>query len=157
MVQHIPPSIPITVEELARLRKLTRIGKSGWDWTIRHDVYLYAWYHHHETIVEGQTITSHPIGDDYMSWFMLHTVLYLTNPRCPPVHMRGFQDDGPRVQMLTDAMGVIQRSDDLEFTQGAAYRAMEMSRQQGYSQYSSHLTTDPVDLTAYPRPQRLRR
>ncbi|XP_022031223.1 serine/threonine-protein phosphatase 7 long form homolog [Helianthus annuus] len=138
MVQHIPPSIPLTVEELARLHKTTWIGKTGWDWTIRHDVYVYAWYHRHDSVVEGETITSYPVIDDYMSWFMNHTVLYLTNPRSSAVPMRGFQDDGARAQMLTDAMGVIQRCDDLELAQAAAYRATEMSRQEGYSQYPSH-------------------
>ncbi|MFS8017598.1 hypothetical protein Hanom_Chr15g01382291 [Helianthus anomalus] len=69
--------------------------------------------------------------------------------------MRGFQDDGTRAQILTDAMGVIQWPDDLEFAQAAAYRATEMSRKQGYSRYLSHLTTNPMDLTSYPRPQRL--
>ncbi|MFS7988022.1 hypothetical protein Hanom_Chr11g01029661 [Helianthus anomalus] len=57
--------------------------------------------------------------------------------------------------MLTDMMGVIHSSDNLDFTQGAAYRAMEMSNQQGYSQYPTHLTANPVDLTTYPRSQRL--
>ncbi|MFS7943583.1 hypothetical protein Hanom_Chr06g00501941 [Helianthus anomalus] len=105
----------------------------------------------------GETITSYSVADDYMSWFMRHTVLYLTNPRSSAVPMCGFQDDGARAQMLTDAMGVIQRSDDLELAQATAYQATEMPRQEGYSQYPSHLTTYPVDLTPIPRPQRLRR
>ncbi|MFS7943584.1 hypothetical protein Hanom_Chr06g00501951 [Helianthus anomalus] len=105
----------------------------------------------------GETITSYPVANDYMSWFMRHTILYLTNPRSSAVPMCGFQDDGARAQMLTDAMGVIQRSDDLELAQATAYQATEMPRQEGYSQYPSHLTTDPIDLTPIPRPQRLRR
>ncbi|KAJ0510285.1 putative protein-serine/threonine phosphatase [Helianthus annuus] len=157
MVQRIPPSLPITVTEHARLHKLTRNGKTGWHWAVHHGQYIDAWNLRHQTVVDGERITSYSVADDYMAWFMRHTVLYLSNPSLPPVPMRGFQDDGARVQMLTDMMGVIHRSDNLEFTQGAAYRAMEMSNQQGYSQYPTHLAANPVDLTTYPRPQRLGR
>ncbi|MFS7914252.1 hypothetical protein Hanom_Chr02g00151211 [Helianthus anomalus] len=92
-----------------------------------------------------------------MAWYMQHTVLYLTNPRLPSGPMSGYQDEGARVQMMSETMGVTHRSQDLDFVQGAAYRALDMTNVPEYTQYPTHLTQEPVDLASYPRTQRLGR
>ncbi|MFS7988029.1 hypothetical protein Hanom_Chr11g01029741 [Helianthus anomalus] len=83
-----------------------------------------------------------------MACFMRHTVLYLSNPSIPLVPMRGFQDDGARVQMLVYIF--IHPRCRLPGNGN-----VKPTRR--YSQYHTHLTANPVDLTTYPGPQRLGR
>ncbi|KAJ0605536.1 hypothetical protein HanHA300_Chr02g0064101 [Helianthus annuus] len=52
--------------------------------------------------------------------------------------------------MTSETMGVIHRSQDLDFIQGAAYQSLDMSNVPDYTQYPSHLTQEPVDLVSYP-------
>ncbi|KAJ0765843.1 putative protein-serine/threonine phosphatase [Helianthus annuus] len=155
MVQYIPHPIAKNNTEHARLHSINRIEKTGWNWRSRHNPYVRGWDTRHQNLVTGEYITSVSVANDYMAWYMQHTVLYLTNPRLPPGPMSGFQDEGARVQMMT--MGLIHQSQDLDFIQGAAYRALEMSNVPEYTQYPTHLTQEPMDLVSYPRKQRLGR
>ncbi|KAJ0548306.1 putative protein-serine/threonine phosphatase [Helianthus annuus] len=157
MVQYIPHPIAINNTEHARLHSINRIGKTGWNWRSRHDPYVRGWDTRHQNLVTGEYITSVYIASDYMAWYMQHTVLYQTNPRLPPGPRSGFQDEGATVQMMSGTMGLIHRSQDLDFIQGVAYRALEMSNVPEYTQYPTHLTQEPVDLVSYPRTQRLGR
>ncbi|MFS7967170.1 hypothetical protein Hanom_Chr09g00782641 [Helianthus anomalus] len=53
--------------------------------------------------------------------------------------------------------GVIHRSQDLDFIQGATYQALDMSNVPDYTQYPTHLIQEPMDLVSYPRTQTLGR
>ncbi|KAF5753476.1 hypothetical protein HanXRQr2_Chr17g0780541 [Helianthus annuus] len=92
-----------------------------------------------------------------MPWYMEHTVLYVSNPQLPAGPTSGFQDEGARAQMMSETMGLIHRSEDVDVIHGAAYRALEMSNVPQYTQYPTHLSQEPVDLVSYPRTQRLGR
>uniref|UniRef100_A0A251RKR7 Uncharacterized protein n=1 Tax=Helianthus annuus TaxID=4232 RepID=A0A251RKR7_HELAN len=59
--------------------------------------------------------------------------------------------------MMSETMGLIHRSEDVDVIHGAAYRALEMSNVPQYTQYPTHLSQEPVDLVSYPRTQRLGR
>ncbi|XP_022020160.1 serine/threonine-protein phosphatase 7 long form homolog [Helianthus annuus] len=157
MVQCIPPPINIEVGEHERLHSLVRNGKTGWDWKSRHEPYVNAWNHREHNVVNGQQIETYSVANDYMTWYLEHTVVYLTNPRQPLEPMAGFQDDGATVRMMADSLGVIHQSQDMEMMQQTAYRALNMSNLAEYTQYPTNLTNDPVDLSSYPSSQRIRR
>ncbi|KAJ0765371.1 hypothetical protein HanPI659440_Chr08g0302711 [Helianthus annuus] len=92
-----------------------------------------------------------------MTWYLEHTVVYLTNPRQPLEPMAGFQDDGATVQMMADSLGAIHRSQDMEMMQQTAYQALNMSNLAEYTQHPTNMTNDPVDLSSYPCSQRMHR
>ncbi|XP_035841001.1 serine/threonine-protein phosphatase 7 long form homolog [Helianthus annuus] len=157
MFQYIPNPIAIDHNEHARLHSMNRSGKTGWNWLSRHAPYVSQWEARHQNLVTGELMTSVGVANDYMSWYMEHTVLYVSNPQLSAGPTSGFQDEGARVQMMSETMGLIHRSEDVDVIHGAAYRALEMSNVPQYTQYPTHLSQEPVDLVSYPRTQRVGR
>ncbi|XP_021991078.2 serine/threonine-protein phosphatase 7 long form homolog [Helianthus annuus] len=157
MFQYIPNPIAIDHNEHARLHSKNRSGKTGWNWLSRHAPYVSQWEARHQNLVTGELMTSVGVANDYMSWYMEHTVLYVSNPQLSAGPTSGFQDDRARVQMMSETMGLIHRSEDVDVIHGAAYRALEMSNVPQYTQYPTHLSQEPVDLVSYPRTQRVGR
>ncbi|KAM0024532.1 putative protein-serine/threonine phosphatase [Helianthus debilis subsp. tardiflorus] len=102
MFQYIPNPIAIDHNEHARLHAMNRSGKTGWNWLSRHAPYVSQWEARHQNLVTGELTTSVGVANDYMSWYMQHTVLYVSNPQLSAGPTSGFQDEGARVQMMVE-------------------------------------------------------
>ncbi|MFS7960745.1 putative protein-serine/threonine phosphatase [Helianthus anomalus] len=136
MFQYIPNPIVIDHNEHARLHSMNQSEKTGLNWLSRHAPYVCQREARHQNLVTGELMTSVGLSAGPTS---------------------GFQDEGARVQMMSETMGLIHRSEEVDVIHGVAYRALEMSNVPQYTQYPTHLSQEPVDLVSYPRTQRVGR
>ncbi|KAD2804861.1 hypothetical protein E3N88_38238 [Mikania micrantha] len=80
LLQHIPNTIPLKMDQHDTIHNLNRGGKLNKDWLRHHQQYLSFWNQHLTNTIDGQHVPTPTVNDDYMRWYRSRTVLYIANP-----------------------------------------------------------------------------
>ncbi|KAD5802951.1 hypothetical protein E3N88_14311 [Mikania micrantha] len=159
MVQHVPSSFPLSINDYMKLHTLTRSGKPERNWMNTHSEYVTVWNQRWQNVIQGVRCAT-PTGEpNYMQWFWSRTVLYIMNPKSQEVMQPRFQDHGSRSQLLMDGIsqtyqqvGGFMQTDstsnfhNFELLQNTANQVMGMVNEGSRLRYPTHLQTEPVNL-----------
>jgi len=103
IVQGIPRDVLMSREHHKRLHDINRAGRRGVNWLQRHESYVASWQNRHQEIVGGEQAEAPTVSDDYMQWYINHTVWYISNPGLSVREVTGFQNTGAGFNLMVSS------------------------------------------------------